>query len=814
MEASPSNKRPADSDGGPPPKKIKPLSEVPAQYSDAVRKKLASTSRTAQACDRCKERKMKCDTDPAACQPCRQKNLRCYTTDRVSGLPRERGQVDRAANEIVYLQNQVLAYQTKYGPLQAEDLQRLPPRLPPESSSLPVPSSQYVGWPATESTETLHTGPVTGTKVDILDGIIDVCDFSSDLMEPPARGQLDVFNLSRTSIINTIFGFQRIMEPKLPSKEEALRDVEFFLVIMSQYVPIVHRASMKEQVTRLYEQPDAISLPERVQIFAVLGILAYQTALRNHSTSAENMGKSHHFIHCALGFYRNIYHDTSLPAMQALALLVVHFRNMPKPGVTWSFSNQVLVRLIELQYHRDPDKTTLPPGERTALAKELRKRVFHSVLGICITTGCRVGLPAPWQFTQLDVPLPTMLCDAEISENGMLAERSGSCEFHPCLQLSRLLPLLTELHNNIVSIRRPEAEYLRTVEALNTKILEWKQHWDDSIKHETPHANLQVATLLVEQWAAEFTMTLHHPSVCTSTSPEIIERNLDVCHKSAKRILSSFHTLSNKYKGVDFSWHSTGAYAMGFGVTLYVYRRRKAPITREQYQTISNELNGWMSLIAYADVVLKTNNHLQHIFQSRKQAVEEEYRSLIVDPAPSTSQSEYHSVNEIAPNVQVKPEPPTQPGRQAVNPPQHYDHMQQSPSMHTQNVPNGPVYAGPHRSYSAGPWTQTPPQQALQYSAASPVQHGYSHPPYPQQPPVQPPPSQAPQYHQIPVSLAPILNNPNGAYGNYPNMSQGQTATVGPSADYSQMQFNQVHYYGDGSSSLNWPLITMPPGPQ
>ncbi len=248
MEPSSSNKRPADSDDGPPAKKIKPLSEVPAHYSDAVRKKLASTSRTAQACDRCKERKMKCDTDPAACQPCRQKNLRCYTTDRVTGQPRERGQVDRAENEILYLQNQVLAYQTKYGPLQAEDPQRLPPRLPPESSSSPVPSSQYVGWPAPDSTELLYTGPVNGSKVDILDGIIDVCGFSTDLMEPPARGQIDVFNLSRTSIINTIFGFQRIKEPKLPSKEEALRDVDFFLVIMSQYVPIVHRASMKEQV--------------------------------------------------------------------------------------------------------------------------------------------------------------------------------------------------------------------------------------------------------------------------------------------------------------------------------------------------------------------------------------------------------------------------------------------------------------------------------------------------------------------------------------------------------------------------------------
>lgn len=53
MESSPNAKRPAPSEDGPPSKKIKAVSEVPAQYSDAVRKKLASTSRTGQACDRC-----------------------------------------------------------------------------------------------------------------------------------------------------------------------------------------------------------------------------------------------------------------------------------------------------------------------------------------------------------------------------------------------------------------------------------------------------------------------------------------------------------------------------------------------------------------------------------------------------------------------------------------------------------------------------------------------------------------------------------------------------------------------------------------
>ena len=190
---------------------------------------------------------MKCDTNPIACQPCRQKNLRCFTTDRVTGHARERGQSDRAENELLYLRDQLLVYQTKYGALQPEDVPPMAACLPPDQPSAPIPSARYTGW-RPEEAEALHKGPVTGTKVDILDGEIDVCDFSCDLMDPPARGELDVFNLHRTSIINTIFGFQRINDPKLPPKDDALREVTSFLTVMAAYVPILHKQSMIEQV--------------------------------------------------------------------------------------------------------------------------------------------------------------------------------------------------------------------------------------------------------------------------------------------------------------------------------------------------------------------------------------------------------------------------------------------------------------------------------------------------------------------------------------------------------------------------------------
>ncbi|EXJ87367.1 hypothetical protein A1O3_04326 [Capronia epimyces CBS 606.96] len=836
---------------GTPSKRIKTLPEEPTQYSDAVRKKLAATSRTGQACDRCKERKMKCDIDPMACQPCRQKGLRCYTTDRVTGQARERGETSRAENELHFLREQLAAYQHRYGPLQRPDTKdpvpatiKEPPPVIGPYPTVSVPDARYVGWPAPDHSEPLESGPVKGTVVDIMDGTVDISAWDCEMMRDYPPTTRNRFNLSRTSITNTIAGYQRVEDPKLPPREEALRDASHFLVIMSQYVPVVHRPSFLELVRDFYARPTMLTAAERVQVVMVFAIIAHQTAVRNHYHSTEKFEDSHRYLHYALGSYRDLWHDRSLASMQAMALIIVHFRNLPKPGVSWTYSHKVLVRAIELEYHRDPDKIDLPEGERDLLSKELRKRVFHSILGICVTTGCRVGSPAPWQFQHIDLPLPRPLKDSELSKEGVSSDLSGHCDFWPCLHLAKLLPLLTELHNNIISVRRPAATYLRTVNALNTKINAWKLDWDESIKNEPKHVNITVATLLIETWAAEYQLNLYHPACCTSDDPEVMDRHLDMSHKSAKRLLQNFHILSSKYKGVDFTWHSTLAYATGFGITLYTYRRRKTLLTMEQYEAMRNELKGWISLMAYADLVLSksiserwkklhfnnthvgTGNHLVRLFQPRVRALEEEYRRVMVDAAPKPP-------NSIQPPSFVPVNGPGIPLRHKL------ELLNQAPSLeaetlrrkhtlphpvfiHSQVRPQSQPQSPSNQSSSLQPWPLSIPflAQPQSLNLGHPAAANPSSPIYPAfgQSPAGGLATLASPIQSIPTSLASLLNNSGGLYVNYPSPSQTQDSLGvgggGGGGDDPVMSFSPNNHYLDGPGPTVWPLITMPPGQQ
>lgn len=193
---------------------------------------------------------MKCDTNPIACQPCRSKGLRCFTTDRVTGQARERGQSDRTENELQFLREQLAAYEKKYGLLQEDDLNN--PQLKdslPQSKPL-LSNSIYDGWPSPP--KPIYSGPVQGTLVDVFDGVIDVADFECEMMEDYPSNEVNRFNLSRTSITNTICGYQRVVDPRLPTREEALRDVNHWVIIMLQYAPVVHSQTLVEIVSRGY----------------------------------------------------------------------------------------------------------------------------------------------------------------------------------------------------------------------------------------------------------------------------------------------------------------------------------------------------------------------------------------------------------------------------------------------------------------------------------------------------------------------------------------------------------------------------------
>jgi Fungal specific transcription factor domain len=356
------------------------------------------------------------------------------------------------------------------------------------------------------------------------------------------------------------------------------------------------------QVADFYDHPNYFDdkPAEVVMIMVILAILTYQMAIRNPPMRKEKLAESNRLYHYALSFYSELLLGDSLANMQALALFVVHARNLPKPGNSWSLSSMILSRAIELNYHRSSNKIVLPSDQRNALSIELRKRVFWSILGVQVTIAVKLGRPMAISAKDMDVELPHAVLDSEFTEQGVLP-RSGNCDFWAHIFLSKQIPLLIDLYENVILVRKPEAEYHRDIEELDAQITKWRHDWDRETANHPKNGSYQIETRLINLWYTEFRILLHHPRLCTSHVPEVQEKNLDICLEASRSMLQSLKSLIADFKGADFTWHFVSGYVLGMGMAMHVYSKRRDHLTEETLNKLKVELNEWFFVIRSAD---------------------------------------------------------------------------------------------------------------------------------------------------------------------------------------------------------------------
>lgn len=356
-------------------------------------------------------------------------------------------------------------------------------------------------------------------------------------------------------------------------------------------------------------------------IMVVLAIFAYQMATRNPQMRQEKLAESNRLYHYALSFYPELLLGDSLADMQALALFLVHARNLPKPGNSWSLSSMILARAIELNYHRSSNKIVLPPNQRNVLAIELRKRVFWSILSIQVTIAVKMGRPMAISPKDMDVELPQAILDSEITDQGFLP-RSGNCDFWGHIFVSKKLPLLMDLYENVILVRKSAAEYHHDMGDLDAQITKWRHDWDVETANQTKNGSYKIATHLIGIWYAEFRIILHHPRLCTSQLAEVHEKNLDICLEASRSMLGDLMSLILDFKAPDFTWHFVSGYVLAMGMAMHVYGKRREHQTAETLSKMKRELQQWLFVIRSADYFMSKSccsgqspdaNHLQDL---------------------------------------------------------------------------------------------------------------------------------------------------------------------------------------------------------
>lgn len=337
----------------------------------------------------------------------------------------------------------------------------------------------------------------------------------------------------------------------------------------------------------------------------VFAIFTYQLAVRSPKDPEQHALSSNLFFHFALGFYPELVKNQDLPSLQALTLICIHIRNFPKSSFSWLFCQSVYSMTIDLNMHRSAEKVS-PATPRNFLEHEMYKRIFWVVLTLLINVGAKMGRPMPLSMHDIDVELPILAQDSEITPDGLLEPLSGNCIFRVGIHTFRIVPTVIEMYNNIINVRRSAPAYVDIVNRLEKKFTDWVEQWKNDIA-KMDSRNSRVFTIYVESWACEYRLMMHHPDVCTSSSPEVQQRNFDICHQSSKLLLSNVQELYAKFVGLDFSSQNLAVYVLAAATTIYFHLQRKESITQTTYDTLDHEMKSWLQVMASAGKHLGKN---------------------------------------------------------------------------------------------------------------------------------------------------------------------------------------------------------------
>ncbi|KAL6702750.1 hypothetical protein ACN47E_000984 [Coniothyrium glycines] len=627
-----------------------PLLRQPnSDFSGSVKKRLADSKRTGQACDRCKIRKIRCDGRPEGCTPCEQNRTACRTTDRITGRATVRGHAEAMESENAYLRSHIADLQAQLKDLGVE------PRAPPAcNSSLPTPShpwssaaSESTGWSDAgrrTSSASLPGGHVPscsgggqseaqtlpqfkyasigdnylgvaagdpllshirGTSLSLFGTDINITDFVMD------EAEYESSPMSYTSLVKIALGTAHVKPPS-PLQYKDLREYAvWYLRSLNPYTMLVHKPEFMDLIWRFGNDPSFVpSSAEKICVHMMLATIMYQIAARN-SQSTALLQQSHAHYQYALSFFKPLLAEQhTWRHVQALAMICHHLRNFPKPGAAWIMTSLTYLFAIELGLHRSvkawADETqTLPKIEI-----EMRKRVFWTLNALSVNLNGKLGRPMPISNEDIDVEFPEPMSDCLPGEESTL-DAFHRCSFQVGIQIAKYTVWELELYKTVYAVRYSARGYVDNLKRLQAGIQQWKDELPPELRDPSQSsADDHIFSLYLEYWHQSYNILLHHPAVCRSTDAMIVSSNLDKCMDASRKMLLNCTKLMQK-KSLDIPWINAVVYVAAAFTTLFISTVRKEDLSAVDMTKLKDDMAVWIEIIGKCDQFLSSGNRLK-----------------------------------------------------------------------------------------------------------------------------------------------------------------------------------------------------------
>jgi hypothetical protein len=587
------------------------------------KKKSPVATRTGQACDRCKIRKIRCDARPGGCSPCMQNNIACRTTDRITGRATSRGHTESLELENAALISHLLELQ---GQIREHGLE---PKQPPEDISSCLSNeppaydrrisdtarscddrtrektgssdgqikTQHAALPQFRPgcvgdnylgviIDTDGIGLIDGTSLSLFGTKIDLAEFTAG-EEDPATSPM-----SYRTFLRYAFGGAKPDHPSLPSYEKCKLYANWYFRSYQPFFPVLCRRDFAQLLQRTFTENYQPSTAEVVSLHMLLSCMDFQIYARNSDEQCLHDSVQHY--HYAISFVPELFAHHTLQDIQALTMICVHLRCQPRPGAAWWFTDTVLSLAIESGLHRSASAWQDSSTKHTPHHLEMRKRVFWSLLFTHAMISGKLGRPMPLRYEDFDIEIPQAIDDDLPSDVNLSSWRR--CTYRAGIETAKLMPIYMKIYSTMYAINTT-GQYEMDLKKLGEELDAFEAQRPDEFKvGEHTKDEARIAALYFDLLVGECQLLLHHPIRCRTQSHSIMAHNYDICLSWNKKILAAAAQLKT-FKSLDTTGLAATLFLIAIFTTLFITYQRRKELTQSNFERIKLDMELWLDVL-------------------------------------------------------------------------------------------------------------------------------------------------------------------------------------------------------------------------
>ncbi|KAK9240818.1 fungal-specific transcription factor domain-containing protein [Lipomyces kononenkoae] len=595
-------------------------------------------SRTGQACDRCKLRKIKCNATNGACTPCTLARVPCTNTDLNSRRAVPRGYVESLESQVASFKSRVQELESilvKLAP--SIDLANLP--RPDQVSVLKQQHSSPTVLPSIETLTSITLPPGQSAERKYDDTRLPVY-VGEHLSSPDQRvGSWDEATLSIFGIhINLrdlapgnlgdanffeIFSTPKPVKMELPPYDEAKLYVESYIAVIHPVIPALSKSWLVQEIHRLYSddnyKPTAQTAVIINMAFALItsSIDLYQRKLDKNRENYTPVSDT--FYRRVIPYIHDLFHKPDLTSIQALVLILVYLRPSPRPQSSWALGRLAMTIAIQVGLHRENLQSLGSAAPLSLCESQMRKRVFWCLLSLESAISNRLGRPLALNNKNFDTELPLAVDDEYLDGTTDYTKIENPCSFLPGLALFGLTMISSKVYSTFYTVRKPTAEeYERLVVEFEAELGKWNSDLPESLtwKPSDSTGDLRDKRYAGIMWLTmnELRLFIRHPSGSTTTNQQFNDESRKLSVTIARELL---HTMDNlmKINHVESTWYNVSMLLTSLFTILYGAWSQK-DLSREDIDRVKEDVAITLSVIDEIAISLGTdvsNNKMRDV---------------------------------------------------------------------------------------------------------------------------------------------------------------------------------------------------------